>query len=239
MRSSSGCPSERAPGRRCACPHGGNERDDGRGGSAPKNGLKYRAGSMLQPGRTVRRLGIVVLVTVMAVLALHAQGRRFRFGTPPPDSNPLPYDGRFTIVRLWYPDYPGWSYDYPDMERNLTLILSELTCRPPASRWQQHPPDGRSGADEVSARLPLRAGLLVSDRQRGERVADVSRERRVPDRRRLPLPGRMGRLRGRDEEGAAGRAGSSGSRRRTRSSTRSFRSRPSTSRTRPGSGRAA
>jgi hypothetical protein len=82
---------------------------------------------MLQPSRTVRRLGIAVLVTVIAVLSLHAQGRRFRFGTPPPDSSRLPYDGRFTIVRLWYPYYGGWSYDYPDMERNLTLILSDLT----------------------------------------------------------------------------------------------------------------
>jgi len=92
---------------------------------------------MLQPGRTVRRLGIVVLVTALAVLSLHAQGRRFRFGTPPTDSNRLPYDGRFTIVRLWYPYYGGWSYDYPDMERNLTLILNDLTYVRPR-------PDGSS-----------------------------------------------------------------------------------------------
>ena len=31
-------------------------------------------------------------------------------------------------MRLWYGNYPGWSYDYPDMEQNLTLILKELTA---------------------------------------------------------------------------------------------------------------
>ena len=92
---------------------------------------------MLQPGRTVRRLGLVVLVTVMAVLSLQGQGRRFRFGAPPPDPDPLPYDGRFTIVRLWYPHYAGWSFDYPDLEQNLTLILNDLTAVRPR-------PDGSS-----------------------------------------------------------------------------------------------
>ncbi len=40
----------------------------------------------------------------------------------------MPYDGRFTIVRLWYPHYAGWSFDYPDMEQNFTLILNDLTA---------------------------------------------------------------------------------------------------------------
>jgi hypothetical protein len=39
----------------------------------------------------------------------------------------LPYDGRFTVARIRYNMFPGWSYDYPDMERNLTTILRELT----------------------------------------------------------------------------------------------------------------
>jgi len=43
----------------------------------------------------------------------------------------LDYDGRFTIVRLWYPYYAGWSYDYPDMEENLSRILSSITALEP------------------------------------------------------------------------------------------------------------
>jgi hypothetical protein len=39
----------------------------------------------------------------------------------------LPYDGRFTVARIRYNTFPGWSFDYPDMERNLTMILRELT----------------------------------------------------------------------------------------------------------------
>ena len=50
-------------------------------------------------------------------------------------SAPVKYDGRFTIVRLWYPHaIPGWSFDYPDMEQNLTLILNELTLDPRRTR---------------------------------------------------------------------------------------------------------
>ncbi len=39
----------------------------------------------------------------------------------------VPYDGRFTVARIRYNMFPGWSFDYPDMERNLTMILRELT----------------------------------------------------------------------------------------------------------------
>lgn len=39
------------------------------------------------------------------------------------------YDGRFTFVRLRYIEYgpPGWSYDYPAMERNFMTIVHDLT----------------------------------------------------------------------------------------------------------------
>jgi hypothetical protein len=44
----------------------------------------------------------------------------------------IPYDGRFTLVRVYFDSYDGWSFDYPDMERNFTLILREITLlRPP------------------------------------------------------------------------------------------------------------
>ena len=49
---------------------------------------------------------------------------------------PEPYDGRFTLARLWYPMYPGWSFDWPDMEDNLGRILPEITAlRPHPNRY--------------------------------------------------------------------------------------------------------
>jgi hypothetical protein len=75
---------------------------------------------------------LALLIAVTAVLPLTAQrggGRRFRgFGGFMPAPVAYPYDGKFAIVRLWYPNYPGWSYDYPDMEQNLNLIVPELTA---------------------------------------------------------------------------------------------------------------
>ena len=84
-----------------------------------------------------RGLGVWIITAVLAAsttaLALVAaatptqfQGRRFgRF--IPAAASPIKYDGRFVIVRLFYQQYPGWSYDYPDMEQNLTLILKDIT----------------------------------------------------------------------------------------------------------------
>ena len=102
--------------------------------------------------------------------------------------------------------YPGWSYDYPEMEQNLTLILKDVSVLPRASGRQQHLPDGRSGAAEIPGRLPVGAGLLVSERQRSAGTADLPGQGRLPHRRRLPFRQRVARLRGGDAEGAAGRA---------------------------------
>jgi hypothetical protein len=80
--------------------------------------------------RRLVRHGIVTIVALTLLVPLAAQrrdGRRFGFGAPPRSANTVEYDGQFTIVRLWYPHYSGWSFDYPDMEQNLTLILNELT----------------------------------------------------------------------------------------------------------------
>src|SRR5262245_5644179 len=77
------------------------------------------------------RQAIVILAVLALLVPLTAQ-RRDRFGFRMPQStNGVDYDGQFTIVRLWYPYYGGWSYDYPDMEQNLTLILKELTLLRP------------------------------------------------------------------------------------------------------------
>src|SRR5829696_8543413 len=70
---------------------------------------------------------LVLLISMVALPALAQRGRRFFI---PASAAPVKYDGRFVIVRLWYQAYPGWSYDYPDMEQNLTLILKELTSIP-------------------------------------------------------------------------------------------------------------
>jgi hypothetical protein len=83
---------------------------------------------MHHPSRPVRLVGIAIVVVAVAIVTLQAQRRGFRFGPPVPAASCAPYDGRFTLVRLWYPHYPGWSYDYPDMEHNFAVILKELTA---------------------------------------------------------------------------------------------------------------
>lgn len=82
--------------------------------------------------RLLRRLAIAVLVVLAVALPVLAQrggGRRFGFGFGAIPKG-VEYDGRFTIIRLWYASYPGWSYDYPDMERNFTLILKDISILP-------------------------------------------------------------------------------------------------------------
>ncbi len=43
------------------------------------------------------------------------------------------YDGRFTFARIRYTEYrsAGWAYDYPTMERNLMLMMREVTSLRP------------------------------------------------------------------------------------------------------------
>ena len=78
---------------------------------------------------SVRLLAFVLLVILAVALpALAQRGRRFGFGYSPSAAAPAEYDGRFVIVRLWYSSYPGWSFDYPDMEQNLTLILKDISA---------------------------------------------------------------------------------------------------------------
>jgi hypothetical protein len=78
----------------------------------------------------VRSLSLVLLVALTVSMQAGAQrgGRRFGFGAMLRGDSQVPYDGRFVIVRLRYAHYPGWSYDYPEMEQNLTLILKDITA---------------------------------------------------------------------------------------------------------------
>jgi hypothetical protein len=81
----------------------------------------------------IRRLRLTALAVAVAATVVGAQGDR-------PGRDPLgnpPYDGRFTLVRLrWQSSLGGgffrgggnaWNHDYPRAERNLALIVKELT----------------------------------------------------------------------------------------------------------------
>jgi hypothetical protein len=80
--------------------------------------------------RPARLIAVVVLASLILALPALAQrgGRRFGFGRSPAAISPIAYDGRFVIVRLWYANHPGWSFDYPDMEHNLSLIFRDMTA---------------------------------------------------------------------------------------------------------------
>lgn len=60
-----------------------------------------------------------------AITTLSAQ--RFGGGRFVPSARVSPYDGSFTFARLSYDDYPGWSYDFPEMEENLTSVMNLIT----------------------------------------------------------------------------------------------------------------
>jgi len=82
------------------------------------------------------RFGLLLLgllVTVVVPAAAQRRGRR-----PPPEfGENVPYDGRFTFVRIRYADAntglggfgrePPWSHDYPRAERHFTKLIDELT----------------------------------------------------------------------------------------------------------------
>jgi len=76
----------------------------------------------------VKYLAGLLVCAIANGAAVPAMAQRFgRRGPFISDPSPVNYDGQFVIVRLWYSSYPGWSYDYPDMEQNLTLILKDVS----------------------------------------------------------------------------------------------------------------
>ena len=75
-----------------------------------------------------RVLAAALLLLLVLPLILDAQRGRGGFRTSmfgPP--RPAEYDGQFTLARLYYDRYPGWSYDWPEMESHLGRILQHLT----------------------------------------------------------------------------------------------------------------
>jgi hypothetical protein len=74
-----------------------------------------------------RRLVVLLLLFVVAAPLLAQRWRRFAI-----EPN-VPYDGRFTFVRIRYTVHgrSGWEFDYPEMERHLMAAARELTSLQP------------------------------------------------------------------------------------------------------------
>ena len=73
--------------------------------------------------RTAAVLTLVLTVASAAAPLFAQRGPRVRI-----EPN-VPYDGRFTFVRLRYTVYghSGWEFDYPAMERNFMTLLRDLS----------------------------------------------------------------------------------------------------------------
>ena len=90
------------------------------------DGAGIRAGARRWPRRVLR----AGLAATLATLLAPAPGRPMKKPTGEQRSEPnVPYDGRFTFVRIRYTVYgrSGWEFDYPAMERNLMAVTRELT----------------------------------------------------------------------------------------------------------------
>ena len=70
--------------------------------------------------------------TLAAAIAVPVAAQRF-YGRSY-FSDQIPYTGEFTLARLWYPYYEGWSFDWPEMEQNLGRILESITAIKPNFR---------------------------------------------------------------------------------------------------------
>jgi hypothetical protein len=77
---------------------------------------------------------VAVAIATTVTLAFAQRGRGGGGGYIEPN---VPYDGRFTFVRLQYTNMGGrggWAFDYPAMERNFMTILEDLTTVGPHVR---------------------------------------------------------------------------------------------------------
>jgi hypothetical protein len=83
---------------------------------------------------------MVRVIALLAAVVVAGATEPAQRDAPPPGhySAPIPYDGRFTMVRLrWGADLPGmrggfgfrsaWNHDYPRAEQHLSQIVRELT----------------------------------------------------------------------------------------------------------------
>ena len=71
--------------------------------------------------------GVLLALLVLPLSAQRGGGNRgFRNSLLGPGTA-VRYDGRFTLARLYYSMYTGWSFDWPDMESHLNAIVNDLT----------------------------------------------------------------------------------------------------------------
>jgi hypothetical protein len=83
------------------------------------------------PRRVVVVIAALLTLAVPLIAAAQRGGGLFRFGSRFSQDDNVPYDGRFTFARIQYARFTGWAADYPTMERNLTVILQEITSMRP------------------------------------------------------------------------------------------------------------
>lgn len=75
-----------------------------------------------------RQAAVAGAALAAAAGAAAAQGFPFREARVEPN---VTYDGRFAFARIRYSGHPGWSYDYPQMERNFMRVMAEITTLRP------------------------------------------------------------------------------------------------------------
>src|SRR5580765_7161499 len=103
-----------------------------------------RSSSRVIAGRPRRRRLLPPTVAALLLVAtVTALAQRFGFGGPRDAVHPrpnVPYDGRFTFVRLNYTTLPGgyfygglpaWAHGYPIAEQNLMRIMKEVSYLSP------------------------------------------------------------------------------------------------------------
>lgn len=72
------------------------------------------------------RRGVWWLAGLLIAAVPLAAAAQVRFGFGLRYQN-APYDGRVSLLRARYQQYPGWAYDYPAMEHNLARVLHDIT----------------------------------------------------------------------------------------------------------------
>ena len=201
------------------------------------------------PTSNRRRTALLTLAVLVCLVAAAAAQRQFFYGWDESVRN-IPYDGRFTFVRVSYTRRARRL-----LGRRPAVVGPRLSARR-AEPDEDHERDQlprrahaddinvrharRSGAVQVSDRLHHRGRLVDADRSRDGGAARLPAEGRLPDRRRLQgarlariFRRRLGAVRGQHEARVAGRAVLRDGSGAIRSSTRSSRSRRSTTSRRP------
>ena len=137
---------------------------------------------------------IVTILALFCLIAATAAQRRFFYRWDQSVRN-IPYDGRFTFVRVrytpsragyWAGGLPSWVHGYPLAEQNLMHIMKDCQPARRACRRDQRRHARRSGSLSISDRVHHRGWLVDAYRRRGGRwPARLPAEGRSPDRRRL------------------------------------------------------